>query len=148
MSYKVLALCAAIVFSSSVGFTQEVSFFFAAGDISGEPDRFGNTHTIEPTDAYDPRPFGNEALADVFFDDDNLWLIYQVDGNVMLVSHGPGFFEDAPEISMVITPALSGRYEVIFNFLDNNNAPDTGPIQAALGDGELTLYSGFAEKLF
>ncbi|MDP8242949.1 MAG: hypothetical protein P9L94_02625 [Candidatus Hinthialibacter antarcticus] len=141
MKLRTLALSAAMLFATSNGFTQEISFFFSAGDVSGEPDRFGNVHAIEPSDAYDPRPFGNEALADVFFDDDNLWLIYQVDGNTMLVSHGPGFFEDAPEIAMNITPALSGKYEVILNFLDNNGVPDTGPLLAALGDGEFTQYS-------
>lgn len=141
MKVRILALCAVMMLFVSIGYAQEVSFFFSAGDLSGEPDRFGNTFVIEPMDAIDPRPFGNEALADVFFDDDNLWLIYQVDGNTMLVSHGPGFFEDAPEISMIITPALSGKYEVILNFLDNNNAPDTGPLMAALGDSELVQYS-------
>ncbi|MBZ0258186.1 hypothetical protein K8I31_19125, partial [bacterium] len=103
MKVRILALCAVMMLFASIGYAQEVSFFFSAGDLSGEPDRFGNTFVIEPMDAIDPRPFGNEALADVFFDDDNLWLIYQVDGNTMLVSHGPGFYEDAPEISMIIT---------------------------------------------
>lgn len=119
---------------------QDLTFFFSAGDLSGEPDRFGNTHTITPEDAIDPRPFGNEALNDVFFDEDNLWLIYQVDGNIFLVSHAPGFYEDSPEITMEITPALPGKYEVILNFLDSNDSPGTGPIQAALGDDELKLY--------
>lgn len=141
MNLRIMALCAAMVFASTTAFSQEVSFFFSAGELSGEPDRFGNVHTIEPMDAIDPRPFGNEALADVFFDDDGLWLIYQVDGNTMLVSHGPGFYEDAPEISMVITPALSGKYEVILNFLDDEGTPGSGPLMAALEDGELMQYS-------
>lgn len=122
-------------------FSQGLNFFFAAGDLSGEPDRFGNTHTISPMDAIDPRPFGNEELEDVFFDEDGLWLIYTVDGNTFLASHGPGFFEDAPELTMDITVALEGRYEVIFQFMDSNDDPDTGPIQAALGDNELVQYS-------
>lgn len=132
-----LILCLSITMQLQA---QDLTFFFSAGDLSGEPDRFGNTHTVGPEDAIDPRPFGNEALADVFFDEDNLWLIYQVEGNVFLVSHAPGFFEDSPELTMEITPALPGRYEVILNFLDSNAAPGTGPIQAALGDDDLQLY--------
>lgn len=137
-------LCCLLVVSFSVSTqlvqAQDLSFFFSAGDFSGEPDRFGNTHTVGPASAIDPRPFGNEALADVFFDEDGLWLIYQVEGNIFLVSHAPGFFEDAPELTMEITPALPGRYEVILHFLDANADPGTGPIQAALNDGDLQLY--------
>ncbi|MGC9328121.1 MAG: hypothetical protein ACP5I1_10845, partial [Candidatus Hinthialibacter sp.] len=117
------------------------TFTFLAGDFSGEPDRFGNSHRIVPEDAIDPREFGDEALQDVFFDEDNLWLRYRYEGDVFLVSHAPGFWEDAPELTMEITVAMGGKYEVIFNFLDSNDAPDTGPIQAALGDGDLVLYS-------
>lgn len=120
---------------------QDITFYFSAGDFSGEPDRFGNTHRVVPEDAIDPRLFGNEDLADVFFDDDDKWLKYQEAGNVLLVSHAPGFGEDAPELTMEITVALGGKYEVILRFLDSNDAPDTGPIQAALGDEELKLYS-------
>ncbi len=120
---------------------QDITFYFPAGDFSGEPDRFGNTHRIIPMEAIDPRPFGNEALQDVYFDEDNLWLIYRVEGNVLLVSHAPGFGEDAPELTMEITVAMGGKYEVILRFLDSNDAPDTGPIQAALGDAPLALYS-------
>jgi hypothetical protein len=63
-----------------------------------------------------------------------------VDGNIFLVSHAPGFFEDSPELTMEITPALPGKYEVILNFLDSNDAPGTGPILAALEDEELKMY--------
>ena len=47
---------------------QDITFYFSAGDFSGEPDRFGNTHKVVPEDAIDPRLFGNEELLDVFFD--------------------------------------------------------------------------------
>ncbi len=127
-----------IAFNASA---QDITFYFSAGDFSGEPDRFGNTHKVVPEDAIDPRLFGNEELLDVYFDEDNLWLKYQEAGNVLLVSHGPGFWEDAPELTMEITLALAGKYEVIFNFLDSDEFPDTGPIQAALEDEELVLYS-------
>jgi hypothetical protein len=120
---------------------QDIMFYFSAGDFSGEPDNFNNTHKVTPDDAIDPRLFGNEELLDVFFDEDNLWLKYQEAGNVLLVSHGPGFWEDAPELTMEITVAMAGKYEVIFNFLDSRDAPDTGPIQAALGGEDLVLYS-------
>jgi hypothetical protein len=100
---------------------QDVTFYFSAGDFSGKPDRFGNTHKITPESAIDPRMFGNEELLDVFFDEDNKWLKYQEAGNVLLVSHGPGFGEDAPELTMEITVAMGGKYEVILKFLDSND---------------------------
>ena len=122
---------------------QDITFFFAAGDFSGEPDRFGNTHTVGPADAIEARPFGDEELLeeDTYFDEDNKWLIYVVGGNTLLVSHAPGELEDSPELFMDITVAMGGKYEVILNFLDNNSDPGSGPIQAALGDGELMEYS-------
>ncbi len=146
--FTIFSVCLLILFinTSKTVQAQDLSFFFSAGEW-GEPDRFGNTHEVFPSDsslslddAIDPRPFGNEDLADVFFDEDGKWLIYQVEGNVFLVSHAPGFFEDSPELTMEITPALPGRYEVILNFLDSNQNPGTGPIQAALGDGELDMF--------
>ncbi len=127
-----------VAFSASA---QDITFYFSAGDFSGEPDRFGNTFKVVPEDAIDPREYGNEELLDVYFDEDNLWLKYREAGNVLLVSHGPGYWEDAPELTMEITAAMAGKYEVILNFLDANGAPDTGPIQAALGDEALVLYS-------
>ena len=127
--------------ATSLGYAQEISFFFSAGDFSGEPDRFGNTHTVGPGEAIEPRPFGNEALDDVFFDEDNLWLIYVHEGNTFLVSHAPGDFEDSPEVYMDITVAIGGTYEVILDHLDNRSEPGSGPIQAALGDNDLVEYS-------
>jgi hypothetical protein len=120
---------------------QDITFFFAAGDFSGKPDRFGNTYSVGPASAIDPRPFGNEALADVFFDEDDKWLIYEVAGNKMLVSHAPGGLEDAPEIAMDIKMAIGGKFEVILNFLDSSSVPGDAPIKAALGDGPFTEYS-------
>ena len=79
---------------------QNITFFFSAGDLSGNPDRFGNTHSVGPAEAIDPRPFGNEALLDLFFDEDDKWLLYQVAGNTMLVSHAPSGFEDPPSQTM------------------------------------------------
>ena len=46
---------------------QNITFFFSAGELGGEPDRFGNTFVVGPEDAIDPRPFGNEDLVDIFF---------------------------------------------------------------------------------
>jgi len=120
---------------------QNITFFFSAGDLGGEADRFGNTYTVGPQDAIDPRPFGNEDLQDVFFDEDDKWLIYKVEGNTMLVSHSPGGFENSPELFMDITAAIGGKYEVILNFLDSRATPGNAPIKAALGDGELVEYS-------
>ncbi|MDA7524224.1 hypothetical protein N8667_01435 [Verrucomicrobia bacterium] len=120
---------------------QNITFFFSAGDLGGEADRFGNTYTVGPQDAIDPRPFGNEDLQDVFFDEDDKWLIYKVEGNTMLVSHSPGGFEDSPELFMDITTAIGGKYEVILNFLDSRNTTGAAPIKAALGGGELVEYS-------
>ena len=96
---------------------QDITFFFAAGDFSGEPDRFGNTHTVGPADAIEARPFGDEELLeeDTYFDEDNKWLIYVVGGNTLLVSHAPGELEDSPELFMDITVAMGGKYEVILN---------------------------------
>ncbi len=137
-----LALFAAVLAGSAFSVqAQEITFFFSAGDFSGEPDRFGNTHAIGPEEAIEPRPFGNEELAETFFDEDNLWLIYVHEGNTFLVSHAPGDFEDSPEIYMDISVAIGGKYEVILNFLDQRNNPGTGPIQAALGDAPLVEYS-------
>lgn len=120
---------------------QEITFFFSAGDFSQEPDRFDNTHVVGPDSAIDPRPFGNEELAEVFFDEDDKWLIYVHEGNTFLVSHAPADFEDSPELFMDITVALGGKYEVILNFLDNRNDPGGAPIQAALGDAPLVEYT-------
>ena len=120
---------------------QNITFFFSAGDLSGNPDRFGNTHSVGPAEAIDPRPFGNEALLDVFFDEDDKWLLYQVAGNTMLVSHAPSGFEDAPELTMDIAVAIGGTYEVILNFLDSRENPGDGTLQAALGENELVEYS-------
>ena len=100
---------------------QNITFFFPAGVLSGEPDRFGNSHTVGPAEAIEPRPFGDDELLDGQIDEDNLWLIYPVEGNSMLVSHSPGGLEDSPEIFMDITTAISGKYEVILNFLDERD---------------------------
>lgn len=119
---------------------QDFTLFFHAGILDETTDRFGNVRTLTPTDAVLEDPFGSPEIEGVFYEEDNLWLIYQVEGNYLLLSHGPGFFEDAPEVSLNIGLAYEGRYEVILNFLENNNEPGTGPIQAALGDGELAYY--------
>ena len=96
-------LCSAILVAlylagAPKAIAQDITFFFAAGDFSGKPDRFGNTYSVGPASAIDPRPFGNEELLDVFFDEDNKWLIYEVAGNKMLVSHAPGGLEDGHEL--------------------------------------------------
>jgi len=140
-NYTAMGLFVLVVSLGMSAAAQDITFYFSAGDFSGEPDRFGNTHKITPEDAIDPRLFGNEELQDVYFDEDNKWLKYQEAGNVLLVSHAPGFNEDAPELTMEITVAMAGKYEVIFKFLDSNEVADTGPIQAALGDAPLVLYS-------
>ena len=120
---------------------QNITFFFSAGDLSENPDRFGNTHSVDPAKAIDQRPFGNEALLDIFFDEDDKWLLYQVAGNTMLVSHAPSGFEDAPELTMDIEVAIGGTYEVILNFLDSRENPGYGTLQAALGENDLVEYS-------
>jgi hypothetical protein len=135
------ATCCILLFSTQSVTSQDITFFFSAGDFSGEPDRFGNTHRVGPAEAIEERKFGNEELEDVFFDEDKLWLIYVHEGNTFLVSHAPGDFEDSPEIYMDITLAIGGKYEVILNHLDNRGDPGSGPIQAALGDGALVEYS-------
>jgi len=38
---------------------QNITFFFSAGDLSVNPDRFGNTQSVGPAEAIAPRPFGN-----------------------------------------------------------------------------------------
>lgn len=137
--------CLLVLLFALVGGTgaqaQNITFFFSAGDFSGEPDRFGNTHVVGPEDAIDPRPFGNEELQEIFFDEDNKWLIYELAGNTMLVSHAPSGFEDSPELFMDINVAIGGKYEVILNFLDSRENPGDGTIQAAIGDGDLVEYS-------
>ena len=120
---------------------QSVIFFFAAGDLSGEPDRFGNTHKVTPEDAILELPFGHDDLFGESIDEDNKWLIYPVEGNTMLASHAPSGLEDSPELAMEISVAIGGKFEVILNFLDERNNPGAAPIQAALGDGEFKEYS-------
>ncbi len=120
---------------------QDITFFFPAGDLSGEVDRFGNTHTVGPATAIETLPFGSDDLLDVAFDKDNKWLIYGVEGNTFLVSHAPGGLEDSPEISMDVTLAVGGKFEVILNFLDSNAIPGDAPIQAAIGDDDLMTYT-------
>ena len=146
-SFNSLAMLAAVFSllstdsSSKTLQAQNITFFFSAGDLSENPDRFGNTHSVGPAEAIDPRPFGNEALLDVFFDEDDKWLLYQVAGNTMLVSHSPSGFEDAPELTMDIAVAIGGTYEVILNFLDSRENPGDGTLQAALGENDLVEYS-------
>ncbi|RJP22601.1 MAG: hypothetical protein C4527_21520 [Candidatus Omnitrophota bacterium] len=120
---------------------QDITYFFKAGDMSGAPDRFGNTYKVGPASAILHIPIGDPALEGVYFEEDDLWSIYPYIGDIFLISHAPGFFEDAPELTAEITVAMGGKYEVILNFLDSNSAADTGPIQAALGDEDLVLYS-------
>ena len=120
---------------------QNITYTFLAGDLSGKPDRFGNVYTIGPSDAIFDIPIGDPALGDVLFEEDGLWTIWPDYGSIFLISHAPGFFEDAPELTAEITVALGGKYEVIFEFLDSDVDPDTGPIFAALGDDELVMYS-------
>ena len=146
LHFTSLKLCFSLVLLLMVGATQSIlaqniTFFFSAGELGGEADRFGNTYVVGPEDAIDPRPFGNEDLQDIFFDEDDLWLIYKVEGNTMLVSHSPGGFENSPELFMDITAAIGGKYEVILNFLDSRATPGDAPIKAALGDNELMEYS-------
>ncbi|MCB1098622.1 MAG: hypothetical protein KDN22_23825 [Verrucomicrobiae bacterium] len=131
---------------------QGISFFFPAGQLSGE-DRFGNSHTVTPSDpgtpeepitlddVIEPLPFGDDDLFGVAIEEDNKWLIYEVFGDAMLVSNGPGGLEDSPELTMNITVKIGGKYEVVLNFLDERDNPGAGPIMAALGDDELKLYS-------
>ncbi len=136
-----ILIVAALVALTPSSTAQDLTFFFSAGDFSEEPDRFGNTHTIGPEDAILELPFGHEDLLPDFIELDNKWLIYDVPGNTLLVSNNPAGSEDSPEIFMDITVAIGGTYEVILNFLDNNDFPGEGPILAALGDGALIDYS-------
>ena len=121
--------------------SQDITFFFPAGNLSGEADRFGNTHTVGPATAIEALPFGSDDLLDVTFDKDSKWLTHGVEGNTFLVSHAPGGLEDSPEISMEVTFAVGGKFEVILNFLDSNDLPGDAPIQAAIGDGDLMTYT-------
>lgn len=137
---NVLAAAALSALAAPLG-AQDVTFFFAAGNLSGQPDRFGNSHTVGPEDAIAPIPFGDDDLFGVAIEEDNKWLIYPLEGNTLLASHAPGGLEDSPELTMEITVAIGGRYEVILAFLDERDNPGAAPIQAALGDGELVEYS-------
>ncbi|MBN2327406.1 MAG: hypothetical protein JXR73_09645 [Candidatus Omnitrophica bacterium] len=74
------------------------------------------------------------------FNLDNKWMIYPVAGRELLLSHGPGSGEDAPQLTTEITVAHAGTYEVIFHFMDSNDNPDQGWILASLNDGEVQEY--------
>ncbi|MGI6458158.1 MAG: hypothetical protein ACOX5R_21425 [bacterium] len=74
------------------------------------------------------------------FHQDNLWSIYPVTGRTILISYGPGSQEDSPPLTTRITLAHAGTYEVIFNFLDSDDNPDEGIIEASLNDGETLEY--------
>lgn len=147
LCFAVAFVCSGFISSASA---QGITFFFSAGDLSGEPDRFGNRHSISPSDPGDdpeepitledviePLPFGDDDLFGVAVEEDNKWLIYPVFGNSMLVSNGPAGLEDSPELTMDITLAIGGKFEVVLNFLDERDNPGAGPILAAIGDGEL-----------
>jgi hypothetical protein len=136
--FILLAVLAAVAHSATA---QNAALFFAAGDLSGEPDRFGNTHTVGPAEAIEPLSFGAVDLLGVAINEDNKWLLYPIDGNVMLASHAPPGLEDSPELTMEIQVTFGGEYEVILHFLDELNNPGSAPIQAALGDGEMMEYS-------
>ncbi len=131
---------ALLLMAVSVG-AQDITYFFKAGDMSGEPDRFGNTYTVGPDDAILDIPLDSPDIEGILFEEDDLWAIYPYIGDIFLISHAPGFWEDAPEIVSEITVAMGGKYEVILNFIDSNSEPGTGPIQAALGDEDLVMYS-------
>ena len=71
-------------------------------------------------------------MLDVFFDEDDKWLLYKVAGNTMLVSHAPSGFEDPPTQIMDLEVAIGGTYEVILNVLDFSENPGNGTLQAVL----------------
>ena len=119
---------------------QGITLFFPAGDFSGTPDRFGNVYRVGPSSAILSTPIGDPALENVNIEEDGLWSIWTFIGNTMLISHAPGYFENAPELTADITIGTAGKYEVILNFIENNTTAGTGPIQAALGSAPLTYY--------
>lgn len=120
---------------------QEFTIFFPAGTVEKATDRFGNTFVVGPASAIESRPLDTLVNEGVIFEEDKKWLVHRVEGNLFLVSHAPGLWEDAPEVKMEITVGSGGKYQVTLNFLDSNTALGTGPIQAALGSGDLVIYS-------
>ena len=133
---------------ATVAFAQEFTMFFPAGEIEDYEDKYGNLYSLGPKNAIEPTPIGSEATGweDVFFEEDNLWSVCAYIGVDFLVSNAPGWGEDAPELTVEITMAHAGKYEVILHFLESSSARGAsdlgdGPIQAALGDGDLVLYS-------
>lgn len=141
MKLRELIMLAVLAVLPNAGVAQDITFFFRAGDLSGEADRFGNTHTVGPATAIEEHPFGSAELAGVDFAEDNKWLIYPLEGNLFLVSHAPAGLEDSPELAMEITLAVGGRFEVVLNFLDVRDTPGDGPIQAAIGDAAMETYT-------
>lgn len=128
-------LCFCFVLSAQA----QITVFYPAALFSDEPDRYGNVYSIGPMNAIQETDIAELPL-DYFYEDDNLWNVWNYLGIRMLISHAPSFGEDAPELTATITSAFPARYEVILNFLENNTEPGTGPILAALGDDELQLY--------
>jgi len=120
---------------------QDFNIFFPAGTPEETTDRFGNTYKVGPADAIESEDLDTLVNEGVFFEEDGKWLVYPYEGDLLLLSHGPGMWEDAPEVTMEITLSHAGTYRVTFNFLESNSAPGTGPIFAALGDADLELYN-------
>jgi hypothetical protein len=76
---------------------------------------------------------GGQTSVDI--DADNKWTIVPTSvGRTLLMSHGPGAGEDAPELKTEITVAYAGTYEVVFMYMDSNSWPGEGAIFAALGN--------------
>ncbi len=120
---------------------QDFNIFFPAGTVEETTDRFGNVYSVGPADAIESRPMETLLGEWVYFEEDGKWLVYPVEGDMLLLSHAPGFWEDAPEVTMEMTLAYGGKYQVTFNYLESNSTPLTGPIFAALGDGDMELYN-------
>lgn len=78
------------------------------------------------------------------FNTDDKWMTYSVAGQRTLVlSNGPGSSEDAPMLTTEITLAHAGTYEVIFQFMDSEQFPDEGWIEASLNDGDFEEYGAY-----
>lgn len=121
---------------------QETKLFFPSAALEKTTDKFGNTYVTGPADAVIQFPADFETATELHnFDMDNKWMICPATGRDLVMSHGPGMSEDAPELTMVITVAFAGKYEVIFHFMDSYDTPNEGVIKASLNDGEAQEYS-------
>ena len=142
-SYRFIGFWVSAFLIVSIAGAQETKIFFPSSVLTKTTDQYGNTYVTSPADGVIPFPkdFGQATDVTYDFNKDNKWLIYPVAGRDLLLSHGPGSGENAPELTTEIQLAYAGKYEVTFNFMDSNDNANEGIIKASFNGAAAEEYN-------